>query len=129
MTGIPPKKTKKKEGRLSDSFRSESSSPGRAISYSWRAIFRRCIMQGRKTAKGSKDRIEYRSHHHHTQRNSKCAGEEEGGGILCTAEEPKVVWLGREDTTLLPWWEEKAGLYTRGCVDSCTTRRLGVWNS
>ena len=25
----------------------------------------------------------------------------EGGGILCTAEELKVVWLGREDTTLL----------------------------
>ena len=47
----------KKEGRLSDSFRSESSSPGRAISYSWRATFRGCIMQGRKTAKGSKNRI------------------------------------------------------------------------
>ena len=59
------KKKEKKEGCLSDSFRSESSSPGRAISYSWRAIFRGCIMQGRKTAKGSKDRTEQRSHHLH----------------------------------------------------------------
>ena len=50
---------------MSGSFRSESSSPGRAISYSWRAIFRGCIMQGRKTAKGPKNRIEHRSHHHH----------------------------------------------------------------
>ena len=49
-------------GCLSDSFRSESSSPGRAISYYWRAIFRGCFMQGRKTAKGSKNRIENRSH-------------------------------------------------------------------
>jgi hypothetical protein len=49
---------------LSASFRSELSSPGRAISYPWRAIFRGCIMQGRKTAKGSKNRIENRSHHH-----------------------------------------------------------------
>jgi hypothetical protein len=49
---------------LSASFRSESSSPGRAISYPWRAIFRGCIMQGRKTAKESKNRIENRSHHH-----------------------------------------------------------------
>ena len=54
---------KKKEGCLSDSFRSESSSPGRVISYSWRAIFRGCVMQGRKTAKVSKNRIEHRSHH------------------------------------------------------------------
>jgi hypothetical protein len=50
-TRLIPKK-KKKEGRLSDSFRSESSSPGRAISYSWRAAFRECFMQGRKSAKG-----------------------------------------------------------------------------
>ena len=61
--GISNKK-EKKEGCLSDSFRSESSSPGRAISYSWRAIFRGCIMQRRKTAKGSKNRIEHISHHH-----------------------------------------------------------------
>jgi hypothetical protein len=32
--------------------------PKRAISYPWRAISRGCIMQGRKTAKGSKNRIE-----------------------------------------------------------------------
>ena len=50
---------------MSDSFRSESSSPGRAIFYSWRAIFREYIMQGRKTARRSKDRIEHRSHHYH----------------------------------------------------------------
>ena len=62
MMGTPPKK---RGGRcLSVSFRSESSSPGRAISYLWRAIFRGCIMQGRKTAKGSKNRIENRLHHH-----------------------------------------------------------------
>jgi hypothetical protein len=61
-------KNKIKEGCLSASFRTESSSPGRAISYSWRAIFRGCIMQGRKTAKGSKNRIENRSHHHHHQK-------------------------------------------------------------
>jgi hypothetical protein len=42
-----------------------SSSPGKAISYPWRAIFRGCVMQGRKTAKGSKSRIENRSHHLH----------------------------------------------------------------
>jgi hypothetical protein len=65
MMGIPKKK--KREGCLSASFRSESSSPGRAISYLWRAIFHGCIMQGRKTAKGSKNRIENRSHHHRTQ--------------------------------------------------------------
>ena len=64
VMGIPPPK---KEGCLSASFRSESSSPGRAISYPWRAIFRGCIMQGRKTAKGPKNRIENRSHHHHHQ--------------------------------------------------------------
>jgi hypothetical protein len=46
-------------------FRSESSSPGRAISYPWRAIFRGCIIQGWKTAKGSKNRIENRLHYHH----------------------------------------------------------------
>ena len=53
---------------MSGSFRSESRSPGRAISYSWRAIFRGCIIQGRKTAKGSKNRIEHRSHHHISMR-------------------------------------------------------------
>ena len=37
MMGIPKKI--KKEGCLSASFRSELSSPGRAISYPWRAIF------------------------------------------------------------------------------------------
>ena len=63
VMGIPKKE--KKEGCLSVSFRSESSSPGRAISYFWRAIFRGCITQGRKTAKGSKSRIGHRSHHHH----------------------------------------------------------------
>jgi hypothetical protein len=63
MMGIPPTQ-KKGGGCLSASFRSESSSRGRAISYPWRAIFRGCIMQGRKTAKGSKNRIENRSHHH-----------------------------------------------------------------
>jgi hypothetical protein len=62
--GTPPK-NKKKKVLLSDSFRSESSSPGRAISYSWRATFRGCIMQGRKSAKGSNNSIEHRSHHHH----------------------------------------------------------------
>ena len=63
--GHPQKEKKKeKEGCLSDSFRSESSSPGGAISYSWRAILRECIMQEWKTAKGSKNRIEHRSHHH-----------------------------------------------------------------
>jgi hypothetical protein len=64
MMGIPKKK-KKREGCLFASFRSESSSPGRAISYPWRRTFRGCIMQGRKTAKGTKNRIENRSHHHH----------------------------------------------------------------
>ena len=59
------KKERKKEGCLSDSFCPESSSLGRAISYFWRAFFRGCVMQGRKTAKGSKNRIEHRSHHHH----------------------------------------------------------------
>jgi hypothetical protein len=54
MMDIPPQKRKrqkkkKKEGCLSAPFRSESSSPGRAISYPWRAIFRGCTMQGRKT--------------------------------------------------------------------------------
>jgi hypothetical protein len=53
--GIPKKR--KGEGCLSALFRSESSSPDRAISYPWRAIFRGCIMQGRKTAKGSKNRL------------------------------------------------------------------------
>jgi hypothetical protein len=48
---------KKKQGCLSGPFRSESSSPGRAISYSWRAAFGGCITQGRKTAKGPKNRI------------------------------------------------------------------------
>jgi hypothetical protein len=57
-------KKKKREERLPDSFRLESSSPGRAISYSRREIFRGCFRQGRKTAKGPKNRIEYRSHHH-----------------------------------------------------------------
>ena len=64
QTGDGHLKKKQKEGCLSGSFRSESSSPGRAMSYSWRAIFRGCIMQGRKTAKGPKNRTEHRSHHH-----------------------------------------------------------------
>jgi hypothetical protein len=55
--GIPPQK-KREFVCLNASFRSESSSPGRAISYSWREAFRGCFTQGRKTAKGSKDRIE-----------------------------------------------------------------------
>jgi hypothetical protein len=63
MMGIPKKE--KKRGVLSASFRPESSSPGRAISYPWRAIFRGCIVQGRKTAKESKNRIENRSHHYY----------------------------------------------------------------
>ena len=61
--GHPQKR--KGEGCLSASFRSESSSPGRAISYSWRATFRGCIMQGRKTANESKNRIENRPHYYH----------------------------------------------------------------
>jgi hypothetical protein len=65
MMGI---KKKKKGGCLSASFRSESSSPDREISYSWSAFFRGCIMQGRKTAKGSKNRIENISHHHQNRK-------------------------------------------------------------
>jgi hypothetical protein len=58
---------KKEKGRgacLPHSARSRAS-PGRAISYPWRAIFRGCTMQGRTTAKGSKNRIVNSSHHHH----------------------------------------------------------------
>jgi hypothetical protein len=37
---------------LSASFRSESSSPGRVISYPWRETVRGCIIQGRKPQRG-----------------------------------------------------------------------------
>jgi hypothetical protein len=70
---------------LSDSFRSESSSPGRAISYSWRAASRGCSMQGRKTAKGPKGRIEYRSHHHHGGFGFDLAGSPVFGGVHFTS--------------------------------------------
>ena len=69
---------------LSDSFRSESSSHGRAISYSWRAMFRGCIMQGRKTAKGSKDRIEHISHHQNPKMVKFCPRTQYLPGLTCT---------------------------------------------
>jgi hypothetical protein len=63
MIGTPLKKKKKR--KRWNRFRSESSIPGRAIYYSWRAASCGCIMKGWKTAKGPKNRIENRSHHHH----------------------------------------------------------------
>jgi hypothetical protein len=58
----------------SSSSSSMHSSPGRAISYPRRAIFRGCVIQGRKTAKWSKNRIENRSHHHHAQLTVEVSG-------------------------------------------------------
>jgi len=50
---------RERERCLSDSSRSESSSPGRAISYCWHEKPKnRKPMQGRKTLKGSKGRID-----------------------------------------------------------------------
>jgi hypothetical protein len=64
-------------GKTRENRETTRSSPGGAISYPWHAIFRGCIMQVRKTAKGSKNRIENRSHHHHQKRERERESEAE----------------------------------------------------
>jgi hypothetical protein len=59
-------KKKKKDVCLAHTaWSSESRSPGRAISYSWRAPFLWMHSTGAENRKGAKNRIENRSHHHH----------------------------------------------------------------